>query len=285
MKKVLKYLGRTILAIVMLLVFIVFLLYLPPVQNLIRKEALKYVASHYGLVVKLEHFRLSFPLNVELRGVYVGHTEADTLASAETLRLDVGLKGIFKGELSVDELAFRQVNFGIAGDTLGTTLKVAVGTLDLKAKRIDWKRKLAEVSRIAVADGRVMLDAGESSPDTAVAKPIDWTISVGEIDIREIAYQMKSAAMPYLNAGVKSGRISGGEVSLAHQMVDVDSLEVDGAWCRMQTAAGQSAAGNDAQSAAGNDTQEAASGMPWTVTAGTLQMMNSALSMGSQGES
>lgn len=285
MKKVLKYLGRTILAIVMLLVFIVFLLYFPPVQNLIRKEALKYVASHYGLVVKLEHFRLSFPLNVELRGVYVGHTEADTLASAETLRLDVGLKGIFKGELSVDELAFRQVNFGIAGDTLGTTLKVAVGTLDLKAKRIDWKRKLAEVSRIAVADGRVMLDAGESSPDTAVAKPIDWTISVGEIDIREIAYQMKSAAMPYLNAGVKSGRISGGEVSLAHQMVDVDSLEVDGAWCRMQTAAGQSATGNGAQSSAGNDTQEAASGMPWTVTAGTLQMMNSAFSMGSQNES
>ena len=49
MKRFFKYLGRTILAILGLLLLIVFLLYLPPVQDFLLRKAERYAASHYDL--------------------------------------------------------------------------------------------------------------------------------------------------------------------------------------------------------------------------------------------
>ena len=58
MKRFFKYLGRTILAILGLLLLIVFLLYLPPVQDFLLRKAERYAASHYDLedpgVLRLE---------------------------------------------------------------------------------------------------------------------------------------------------------------------------------------------------------------------------------------
>ena len=51
MKRFFKYLGRTILAILGLLLLIVFLLYLPPVQDFLLRKAERYAASHYDLEV------------------------------------------------------------------------------------------------------------------------------------------------------------------------------------------------------------------------------------------
>ena len=61
MKRFFKYLGRTILAILGLLLLIVFLLYLPPVQDFLLRKAERYAASHYDLEVRIGHFRLGFP--------------------------------------------------------------------------------------------------------------------------------------------------------------------------------------------------------------------------------
>ena len=57
MKRFFKYLGRTILAILGLLLLIVFLLYLPPVQDFLLRKAERYAASHYDLEVRIGHFR------------------------------------------------------------------------------------------------------------------------------------------------------------------------------------------------------------------------------------
>lgn len=53
MKRFFKYLGRTILAILGLLLLIVFLLYLPPVQDFLLRKAERYAASHYDLEVRI----------------------------------------------------------------------------------------------------------------------------------------------------------------------------------------------------------------------------------------
>ena len=66
MKRFFKYLGRTILAILGLLLLIVFLLYLPPVQDFLLRKAERYAASHYDLEVRIGHFRLGFPFDLVL---------------------------------------------------------------------------------------------------------------------------------------------------------------------------------------------------------------------------
>ena len=66
MKRFFKYLGRTILSILGLLLLIVFLLYLPPVQDFLLRKAERYAASHYDLEVRIGHFRLGFPFDLVL---------------------------------------------------------------------------------------------------------------------------------------------------------------------------------------------------------------------------
>ena len=122
MKRFFKYLGRTILAILGLLLLIVFLLYLPPVQDFLLRKAERYAASHYDLEVRIGHFRLGFPFDLVLDDVYAGKTAGDTLVAAEAIRLRVNIDRIFRKELGIEQLGLRQVKFGLAGDTTGMQL-------------------------------------------------------------------------------------------------------------------------------------------------------------------
>lgn len=160
MKRFFKYLGRTILAILGLLLLIVFLLYLPPVQDFLLRKAERYAASHYDLEVRIGHFRLGFPFDLVLDDVYAGKTAGDTLVAAEAIRLRVNIDRIFRKELGIEQLGLRQVKFGLAGDTTGMQLKVAVGNLGVQEGRIDLERKKLIVAEISLEEGDVFLKSG-----------------------------------------------------------------------------------------------------------------------------
>ena len=78
MKKFFKYLGKTVLAIFLLLFLLVFLLYLPPVQTFIKNQAVAYLSETYNLTLKIGHFKLGFPLDLVLEDVFAGATPQDT---------------------------------------------------------------------------------------------------------------------------------------------------------------------------------------------------------------
>lgn len=278
MRKVFKYLVRIILAIFLLLLLVVFLLYLPPVQNFLKNKAVDYVTSHYNMVVKVGHFRLGFPLDLVLEDVYAGPTATDTLVALESLKLKVGLGRIFKQQLSVDELSLRQVKFRLQNDSTGMDLDVAVRALDLSAREVDLKSKRVEAERIGLTDGEVSLKTGgNTSPDTTVSQPVNWTFLVGVMDLHQVAYRMSTTTLPYLGAGLLTGKIQGGKVALGHQSVEVDTIRLSGAWCNMQMGR-QDTVGTSLTAAV--DTIAA---QPWTVRAGAVLLDNSAFSM-KQGE-
>ena len=115
MKRFFKYLGRTILAILGLLLLIVFLLYLPPVQDFLLRKAERYAASHYDLEVRIGHFRLGFPFDLVLDDVYAGKTAGDTLVAAEAIRLRVNIDRIFRKELGPYDTKLRKNADGTQG--------------------------------------------------------------------------------------------------------------------------------------------------------------------------
>lgn len=273
MRKVFKYLGRTILAILLLLFLCVFLIYLPPIQRILKNKAIGYVSQHTGLTVEVGHFRLGFPLDLVLEDVYVGHSTADTLLAAASLHLNVGLGQIFRQQLRVDNLTLRGTKFYIA-DTAGIQLKVAVGELDLRARKIDLKNKQVEVEQIVLGQGNVILRTGESAvSDTTITNPLDWGFIVGEIELHQIGFRMYSPGIPFLGAGVSEGSVKGGKVFLGQQMVEVDSVKLAGGWCDIQTVSVDSIKQTKVSAV------DTIVSLPWTVTAGRLHLENSAFSM------
>ena len=157
MRKILRYLLWSIGVIILLPFLIVFLLYLPFVQNYIKDKAVGYVADNYGMVVSVGQFRLGYPLNLTLQDVYVGETPTDTLAAVGNLHLEVGVEDILQQCLSVRELRLCHVNFGMSDDTTGMNLKVLTDTLSLKARKIDLKNRWVNVDAIRLTGGDVSM--------------------------------------------------------------------------------------------------------------------------------
>lgn len=273
MKRFLKYLGRIIGAIFILLLLIVFLLYLPPVQHFVAQKVIHYVSARSGLVIQVEKFRLGFPLNVKLENVYAGRSATDTLLFAQSLRLDIGLRKIFLKEISVDDLDFRQLQLGLKNDTTGMQLQVGVGELNLKAKSVNLSGKKVVVDFINMASGEVHLTPGKPVlEDTTVSNPVDWSFEIGRIHLKKIAYRMEKDSLPFLGAGLGEGLVTGGNVILGKQTVGIDSVFLDGGWCHLLTGG---TTGAEEQDSAVADTVS----LPWTIQAKAVRLQNSAFQL------
>ena len=127
MRKVVKYSVWTVGVILLLPLLVLFLLYLPPVQDLVKDKALASVSERTGMVLEAGTFRLGFPLKLDLEDVYVGKSPVDTLVALQSLHLKVGLRDILKLRAQVDELLVEQVKFALHNDSTGLDLKVDMG--------------------------------------------------------------------------------------------------------------------------------------------------------------
>lgn len=279
MKRFFKYLFRILLAIIGLVVLVMLLLYLPPVQKFAKKQIVSYVTKNYGLDVRIGKLSIGFPLDLKLEDVYAGKSATDTLVALETLHLDVGLRHILQKRLGVNELLVENVKFVMPGDSLKTGMDVKAGKLRLIEGDIHLKKKWIEAKNIELKEAAILMEAVENSqPDTVVAEPVDWIFSVGEIDLGQIRFNMKSAAMPHLGAGIGEGQLTRGMVSLGGQTVDVGGITIDGAWCDLTTA---NRSKDSLPDSSGEVAEADTAKSLWTVKAGTLWMKNSAFSLAS----
>ncbi|MEI3155682.1 MAG: AsmA family protein [Odoribacter sp.] len=229
MKKFFKYLGRIVLAIFLLLFFLVFLLYLPPVQTFLKNQAVAYFSETYNLTLKIGHFRLGFPLDLVLEDVYAGATPQDTLVSVESLHVKIGVSQIFRQQLSVDDLKLQKVKFNLSDDSSRLELNVKLEEMNLFARQVDLKKKRVDADHIFLCGGEVFLQTGDGvEPDTVVAEPLDWEFRLGRIELRQLGYRMNTTALPYLGVGVAEGDLIGGVVNMGTQVVRVDTLNIAG---------------------------------------------------------
>lgn len=274
-KRFFKYLLWLVLAIFVLLALVVVLLYLPPVQDMIRKQAVKYVTSHYDLDVRLGKLKIGFPLDLQIEGLYAGKTATDTLVAAQSIRLDVGWRYILQSELTLDKLTLDNVKFVLPGDSATIDLGVDVGLLVLENGRIRLKRKIIEIGDVTLQNGWVSLEILQSSAaqDSIKTASLDWTLSVRKIGLKQVDFRMKSASLPYLGAGIESGQVLEGSVNLGNQTVEVGSVSIDDAWCNLQVGEG-----NEAQQPMPEIATDSVKAL-WTVTAGSLLMQNSSFSL------
>lgn len=276
MKRFFKYAGIVLLGIVGLLLLTVFLLYLSPVQQALRKPILDYLARRTGWVVQAADIRLKFPLSLALKEVYAGATATDTLAFAESVTLDVGLRRIWQKELGIHDLSLRKARVNWK-DSTGLVLAIRLDDFALDAPVVSLAKKRVEAGNIRLSNGTVDLTTGSiREVDTVAGKPLDWTFLVQQIRLQQVAFQMNTSAMPYLGAGADMLEVGAGEIALGLQTVGVDSIRAEGAWCDMRTTSTEEPL---------HRSESAVAGEPWTVTAGRIALANSLFSWQQNGES
>lgn len=90
---------RLVLLPVLVLAFLLILVYVPPVQQLIKGRAVSFIATKTGTRVELERLRIRFPLDVTLEGLFLADQQGDTLLHAEHIHAKAGLRDLLGGRL------------------------------------------------------------------------------------------------------------------------------------------------------------------------------------------
>ena len=219
-----KLLLGVLLAPVGLFALLMVLLYVPPVQNFIRRQATALASEATGMSIGVERIDLRFPLNLLVSGVQVLQPadSAATGAPADTLlrlgRLDVRVQALplFRGKVEVDGIALEQVSVNSARLLRDMQVRGTLGRFFLTGHGIDLRRGNAVLNEVELSDTHVQVllaDTAAAPADTASAAP-DWRGMLHALRLKNVSVDL---AMPLDSLRLKA-RV--GEAAL-------DGLEAD----------------------------------------------------------
>lgn len=282
MKRWLRYIFRFFLILFVLLLMIPVLLYIPPIQNFLRKEVTAYISKHTDMRISVGHIGLSFPLKLVVEDALVMTSPVDTLAYCGALKADVALWPLFKKEITVRRFSFVETVVHYRDSALQINLDAEIGNFSLKAPVIDLKSERVELSDIRLADGRVMLQMGESAPDTVKkdTTAVRWKLLADRLHLENIDFKMNtSPVVTNLSVNLPDGLLTGGEVDLGNRYVRVASLRLEkGVYSYLTDTLTSKNQATDTAFVAQPDT--APSLQLWTVEAGQVELQQNQFKYG-----
>lgn len=191
-----KWIKRTaiiILAPILLFVVLMLSLYIPPVQNLLRKELTRYASQSTGMQISMRRIDLRFPFNLQLSDVGVIQHK-DTLLSMGSLNVRIQVLPLFRGEVEVDDLTLRSTSFNSAHLIKGMQLQGVLGTFSLRSHGVDLSHETALVNALELSDTHVRLkmlkDTVPEPKDTTTAK-IPWKIILQQMEVKNVSFSMQ----------------------------------------------------------------------------------------------
>ena len=216
MKKVLKWCGIALLTPILLFVLIVILLYIPPIQNWVAGMVADYASEQTGMDISVQHVSLKFPLDLSIDGFRAIKPndsipqQRDTIADVGNLTVSVQLLPLFKGQVEVDELAFRHLKVNTDGLIATTRVKGSLDYLRVESHGIDLDKQTVMVNSAdidkAYVDVALMRDTLPEDTTHTVTK---WNIQVQQLNMTDSRFALHlpgdstliAAEIPELKAG------------------------------------------------------------------------------------
>ncbi len=208
LRRGLKILLGVILVPLAILGLVALLIYVPPVQKLLRGKAVNFLEKKIGTPVQLDRLALRFPIGVSLGGLLVHQENGDTLLYAGSLKTRASLNALLHKRISLSSVDLADVratvtqerdsvfNFdyiikAFQGDTLKAKAPAdttagwgfSIGSVSLERVRIDLDLK---PSRLQMTLDLGSLDLGLTDFDAKAKKFIlnDLAIAHTRVDMR-----------------------------------------------------------------------------------------------------
>ncbi|MDQ3101056.1 MAG: AsmA family protein, partial [Bacteroidota bacterium] len=142
-KKAIRVTGKVVawlIAIPIILVLLIaVLIYVPPVQNMIRNKAITFLQEKTGTYVELEHIHLRFPIGLTLEGFHMDDLQGDTLVHVGALKTSVSASSLFRQRIVIGSISLEggRANIHQDRDSIFNFdfLKTAFATPDTVAKK------------------------------------------------------------------------------------------------------------------------------------------------------
>ena len=200
-RKWLKGALWVLLTPIILFVILMILLYVPPVQNFIRKQATAIASDATGMNISVERIDLRFPLNLLVRGVQVVQSEndavdmqhPDTLLNLGSLNVRVQAWPLLQGRVEVDDITLQQVAVNSSTLLEGMHIKGTLGRFFLESHGIDLKKENAVLNSVELSNTHVQVilaDTAEAPKDT-VETALNWRIALHSLKLKNISVDLQ----------------------------------------------------------------------------------------------
>ena len=233
------------------------LLYVPPVQNFIRKQATAIASDATGMNISVERIDLRFPLNLLVRGVQVvqpGNDTADiqhpdTLLNLGSLNVRVQAWPLLKGRVEVDDITLQRVAVNSSGLLEGMRIKGTLGRFFLASHGIDLNKEDAVLNRVELSDThvQVMLADTTETPEDTTETALNWRVALHNLKLKNVSVdlQMPLDSMS-LAATIGDASIEDAEADLKRQFYGWRKFALTGTSVNYDTGTAVPAEGFDA---------------------------------------
>lgn len=227
-RKWLKGALWVLLTPIVLFVILMILLYVPPVQNFIRKQATAIASDATGMNISVERIDLRFPLNLLVRGVQVVQSEADaadvqhpdTLLNLGSLNVSVQAWPLLQGRVEVNDITLQQVAVNSSNLLEGMHIKGTLGRFFLESHGIDLKKEDAILNNVELSNThmQVMLADTTETPKDSTETAVNWRIALHNLKLKNVSVdlQMPLDSMA-LGANIGDASIEDANVDLKRQ--------------------------------------------------------------------
>ncbi len=231
-----------------LFILLMVLLYVPPIQNFLRKEATAIASEATGMDISVERIDLRFPLNLLVHGVVVVQ-EPDTLLNLESLNVRIQALPLFKGEVEVDEVTVKNIAVNSADLMEGMKVEGELGKFFLESHGVDLIRDSVVLNNIELSDARfqVLLADTTETPVDSTETALDWKIALHTLKLNNISVDLQ---MPLdslaLTSQIGAIEIDGVHVDLENQYYSCRRFALSESSLNYDTGASPPAEGFDA---------------------------------------
>lgn len=219
-----------VLTPILLFVILMVLLYIPPVQNLLRREATEYASQKTGMQISVRRIDLRFPLNLLVRGVEVIQAP-DTLLTLERLNVSVQALPLLRGNIAVDDITLEQASVNSAHLIKEMRVKGVLGRFVFQSHGVDLKNETALINRALLSDTHLQLilnDTTETPKDTASA-PVRWKIDLRTLQLKNVSFSMQLPADSMrLAAHVANAEVKEASADLGQQLYSLKQFLLSG---------------------------------------------------------
>ena len=238
MEKAIKVIFRvllwTLLGIVGLVALIVFLLYLPPVQDLVVPQVLKMVNKPGEMEISVKKLRLGFPLDLTVDSLSLVTPGMEVATGHATL--GVALTPLLTGEIVADGLTLDKTDFRLGTPDSAFYMNARMESASLSGARVHLASQRVRVSTLAVDSGRVEMAI---RPDTIPkplpvdSVPVNWHVTLDHGSLKRIDYDMSiEPTITDLSCHLAKGDIKGADVDMRYNTVKVEEVAMSDADAR-----------------------------------------------------
>lgn len=245
-----KWIKRAIwvlLTPVILFIILMILLYIPPVQNFLRREATAYASKATGMEINVRRIDLRFPLNLLVRGVEVVQAP-DTLLTLESLNVSIQALPLFKGNVEVDDITLRQAAVNSAGLIDGMQIRGVLGRFSLASHGIDLSDETAVINNAELSDTHVQLILNDTTttPKDTASTAVNWRVGLRALKLHNVSFSMQLPQDSMrLAAHVGEASVSGAEADLKSMRYGLRSFLLSGTSVNYDSGSAQPVAGFD----------------------------------------